>query len=130
MPETNNSTRHPTRRTFIAAATTAGGIAIVPRHVLGQAQTGEKPPSEKLNVASIGCGGMGFNDISNVANTENAVAICDVDQRHLQRAAKKFPNAKIHTDFRKMLDEQKDIDADRKSTRLNSSHLVRSYAVF
>jgi predicted dehydrogenase len=118
---------NPSRRTFIAAAATSAGIAIVPRHVLGQAQTGEKPPSEKLNVASIGCGGMGFNDISNVGNYENVVAICDVDQRHITRAAKKFPKAVMHADFRKMLDEQKDIDAVMVATP-DHLHAVASMA--
>ncbi len=49
------------RRTFLrATATLAAGFQIVPRSVLGQGVT---PPSEKLNIAGVGVGGMGGNDI-------------------------------------------------------------------
>ena len=44
------------RRSFLkTAAATALGIQIVPRHVLGG--DGHTPPSEKLDLASIGVGG-------------------------------------------------------------------------
>jgi predicted dehydrogenase len=87
----------------------AAGFTIVAPHVLG----GPKfvAPSEKLNVAGIGVGGQGFNDVRNIGRTENIVAICDVDDRQVKQAVNAFPNAKVHLDFRKMLDEQKDIDA-------------------
>ena len=53
-----------TRRAFLGAA--SGGIAlnftIVPRHVLGGA--GQLPPSERVNMAGIGAGGMGGGDIA------------------------------------------------------------------
>jgi len=102
--------RPVTRRRFMAAAATVvGTVAIVPRHVLGG--PGVKPPSEKLNVAGIGVGGQGSYDVQNVARSENIVALCDVDQRYAARCFQTYPGAKVHTDFRKMLDEQKDIDA-------------------
>ncbi|MHC4628346.1 MAG: twin-arginine translocation signal domain-containing protein, partial [Planctomycetota bacterium] len=41
------------RRDFMGGAAAAMAFTIVPGHVLAQ------PPSEKLNVASIGSGGMG-----------------------------------------------------------------------
>jgi len=98
-----------TRREFVGTAGAAVAAAtIVPRHVLGgQRQT---PPSQKLNVAAIGVGGMGSGDIRSGAS-ENVVALCDVDQQALEGNAKTFPGAKLHTDFRKMLETQKDIDA-------------------
>ena len=65
------------RRQMLAAA----ACTIVPRHVLGGEQT---PPSEKLNIAGVGIGGMGSGDIRNCAG-ENIVALCDVDQRALAR---------------------------------------------
>jgi predicted dehydrogenase len=98
-----------TRREFVGTAGAAvAAVTIVPRHVLGG--EGQTPPSQKLNVAAIGVGGMGSGDIRSVA-TENVVALCDVDQHALERNAKTFPAAKLHTDFRKMLETQKDIDA-------------------
>ncbi len=96
------------RRQVLAAGAAAAAFTIVPRHVLGGA--GHKPPSEKLNIAGVGIGGMGAGDIRSVAG-ENIVALCDVDQKALDRNAKKYPKAKLHTDFRKMLETQKDIDA-------------------
>jgi predicted dehydrogenase len=100
---------HLSRRRFMKSTAVAAAISIVPRHVLGQGQT---PPSEKLNIAAIGVGGMGSGDIRTHAGIgANIVAICDVDQRHIAPSAKLFPNAKIHGDFRKMLETQKDIDA-------------------
>lgn len=96
------------RREMIAAGTAAWAAAtIVPRHVLGQGQT---PPSEKLNVAAVGVGGMGTGDIANAAS-ENVIALCDVDQNALARNVQRFPSAKLYTDFRKLLDEEKSLDA-------------------
>jgi predicted dehydrogenase len=65
-----------TRRKFLTNVA-AGGAAfsIVPRHVLGRGFT---PPSDKLNIAGVGVGGMGRNNLINLAN-ENIVALCDVD---------------------------------------------------
>lgn len=97
------------RRKFLSAAAVTSAIAIVPRHVLGG--PGNIPPSEKLNVAGIGVGGQGSGDLHNVSLTENIVAFCDVDQRAIAHNAKAHPKAKPHTDFRKMLDEMKEIDA-------------------
>lgn len=96
------------RRQVIAAGAAATAFTIVPRHVLGG--PGQKPPSEKLNIAGVGVGGMGTGDVRN-AMSENIVALCDVDQRALERNAKIHPKAKLYRDFRKMLETQKDIDA-------------------
>ena len=41
---------------------------------------------------------------------ENVVALCDVDENHLDYASEKFPKAKRYVDWRKCL-EQKDLDA-------------------
>jgi predicted dehydrogenase len=103
------SQKELSRRQALGGAAAVAAFTIVPRHVLGQGQT---PPSEKLNVAGIGIGGMGFGDITNVARLgHNIVAVCDVDQRMIGRAKKDFPNARVHGDFRVMLETQKDIDA-------------------
>jgi predicted dehydrogenase len=90
-----------------AAAATAA-LAVVPSHVLGGPR--RVPPSEKINIAGIGVGGRGAGDLDE-CGSENIVALCDVDEAHAGGVFKKYPNAKKWTDFRKMLDEQKDIDA-------------------
>src|SRR5262249_12279989 len=65
-----------TRREFVKAAATAGAaFTIVPRHVLGRGMT---PPSELLNIAGVGVGGMGRTNLVYLAS-QNIVALCDVD---------------------------------------------------
>src|SRR3978361_2023425 len=93
------------RRTFLAAA---GGAAfsftIVPRHVLGG--VGQIPPSERVNVAGIGAGGMGGGDIATHAkNGANIVALCDVDDERAAGSYQRFPKATRYKDFRKLLDK-------------------------
>ena len=98
-----------TRRSFLSNAVSAAAtVSIVPRHVVGG--QGHTPPSEKLNIAGIGVGGRGFQDIRSVSS-ENIVALCDVDHRYAARAFEAYPNAKVYTDYRVMLEKQKDIDA-------------------
>src|SRR5580704_3582332 len=157
-PATNNeSPSTVSRRSFIAkTATAAAAFTIAPRHVLGRGYT---PPSDLLNVAGVGVGGMGRTNLVNLSD-QNIVAICDVDwgyankgldrlgtdietaQKHLadppvltpEQIAAGFPpfNAErtkirlermqrlkdVHlpklqrySDYREMLDKQKDIDA-------------------
>ncbi len=95
------------RRDFVKGAAAATVFTIVPRHVLGQGHTA---PSDKLNIAGIGVGGMGKNNLER-CNTENIVALCDVDQKYAAPVFAKYPNAKTWVDYRVMLEKQKDIDA-------------------
>jgi hypothetical protein len=96
------------RRNFMGAAATAAAFTIVPRHVLGGAR--HVPPSEKLNVAGVGIGGRGEGDLDEIGS-ENIVALCDVDDNYAAKVFKKYPNAKPYHDFRKMLDQEKSVDA-------------------
>jgi predicted dehydrogenase len=87
------------------------------------------PPSEKLNVASIGIAGMGGSDVGQVS-TENIVALCDVDWKHAGGTFKRFPKAKKYRDFRKMLDaEAKNIDAVTVSTPDNIHAVAAMMAI-
>ena len=106
-----NSADPFSRRQVLAAGTAALTFTIVPRHVLGG--PGHTPPSAKLNIAGIGLGGMGTGDVKSVSG-ENIVALCDVDKDALTSNAKLYPKAKLHSDYRKMLETQKDIDAVRR----------------
>jgi predicted dehydrogenase len=97
------------RRNFMGTAAAAmAAFTVVPRHVLGGA--GNTPPSEKLNIAGVGVGGMGQNNIR-ACGSENIVALCDVDSNYAAGVFKKYPKARAWTDYRKMLAEQKDIEA-------------------
>ena len=97
------------RREMIAATAAAASVTLVPRHVLGG--SGQTPPSEKLNIAGVGVGGMGSGDVRSLGESQNIVALCDVDKNALGANAQRFPRAKLYADFRKMLEKQKDIDA-------------------
>lgn len=100
-----------TRRHFLTnAAAGAAMFHFIPRAVLGE--NGKPSANNKLNIAGIGVGGMGFEDLKAVADTENIVALCDVDWEYAARAFEAYPNAKRFKDYRKMLDEMdKQIDA-------------------
>lgn len=99
------------RRGFIGTAGLAvGGFTIVPSFAVSG--LGHVAPSDKLNVAGIGIGGMGRVDLEDVAKTENIVALCDVDWNPaVENVFNTYPGAKRYKDFRTMLDKQKDIDA-------------------
>ena len=115
------------RREFLGSAAAAAVFTIVPRHVLGGPR--RIPPSEKLNIACIGIGGMGASDTGQVS-TENIVALCDVDWRHAAGTFKKFPKAKKYRDFRRMLEkENKNIDAVTVSTPDNTHAVAAMMAI-
>jgi predicted dehydrogenase len=102
----DESPRTLTRRQF--TATTALGAlsaSIVPSTVFGA-----QAPSRKLNIAAIGVGGMGAANLK-ACETENIVALCDVDKAYAAKTFALYPTAKVYTDYREMLDKQKDIDA-------------------
>jgi predicted dehydrogenase len=93
------------RREFMGgAAAAAMAFTIVPSHVLAQ------PPSNKLNIAGVGIGGMGGSNVR-ACRDENIVALCDVDEKYAGKVFKAYPKAKVWYDFREMLDKQKDIEA-------------------
>src|SRR6187431_3119551 len=117
-----------TRRSFLGAASTlALGFTIVPRHVLGGA--GFLAPSERVNVAGIGCGGMGGGDITTHAkNGANIVALCDVDEVRAAKIFNAFPNARRYKDFRELIDKEvKHIDAVTVGTP-DHTHAVAAMA--
>jgi len=98
------------RRQLLGSAVAAGAFTIVPSYVLGL--DGQKPPSEKLNIATIGAGGMGRGNTRRCADAgENIVALCDVDEKKGAPVYKEYPNARTYKDFRKMLETEKNIDA-------------------
>ncbi|MDR1720401.1 MAG: Gfo/Idh/MocA family oxidoreductase [Dysgonamonadaceae bacterium] len=92
------------RRDFIktSAATTAGMLFVVPSHTVSG--LGHIAPSDKLNIAGIGIGGKGSVNLNNM-NSQNIVALCDIDWQYAKPVFDKYPNAKRYKDFRKMLDE-------------------------
>ncbi len=111
----DSDTRSPVgRRHFVGGLAAAGALAALPRplHALGdRAQQGQK-----LRIACIGVGGMGYNDVKGVAG-EELVAFADVDWRSAERAFREYPKAKRYKDYREMLEkERNNIDAVTVST--------------
>jgi predicted dehydrogenase len=100
------------RRKFLKdAALASAGFFIVPRHVLGR---GYIPPSDKLNIAGVGCGGKAEVNLPYAWNngSDNIVALCDVDDRMSAKARTRWPNAPYYKDYRELLSkEAKNIDA-------------------
>jgi predicted dehydrogenase len=123
-----------TRRQFLAhTAGTAAVFTIVPRHVLGG--TGYVPPSEKVNIAVIGCGGQGTTNIKQLLQFEDVqiVAIADpttsanyeetyyggfcgrapakkLIEEHYQTANPQY-KCNDYNDFRRLFEKEKNIDA-------------------
>ena len=97
------------RREFVGAAAAFAAFTYVPKRVLGWA--GGDSANNKLNIAGIGVGGRGAEDLKECEN-ENIVALCDVDLAHAGSTLKRYPNARVYRDFRRMLEkEDKNIDA-------------------
>lgn len=117
------------RRKFLATGAMAGaGFMIVPRHVI--AGSGMTPPSDRLNIAGIGVGGKGTSDVQKVADGNNIVALCDVDDVRGSENFNKFPKAKRYKDFREMLDkEHKNIDAVTVSTPDHMHYAIAMAAI-
>jgi predicted dehydrogenase len=108
-------TRPVARRDFLKYCAIVGGAAVTPRIWSSSLAVGLASPSDKLNIGCIGVGNRGWANIDAVA-AENIAAICDVDQQYLSRAHRKFPTAKHYSDFRRVLETEKNLDAVVVST--------------
>jgi hypothetical protein len=96
-PETN-------RRGFLKQAA-AGGIAapfFVRRLV-------SAPPGGKLRLASFGAGGMAYVTLFGIARHPNVtlVAAAEVDSTQLKQLKEKYPETRVYTDWRRMLDRER-----------------------
>lgn len=126
--------RRPNRRQFLARTGTAIAAAtILPRHVLGGPRF--VPPSEKVNVAIIGCGGQGRTNMRELLKLDDVQVMAVADpcesasydpfyyrglagRRPVRAEIEKHYQARNpgfrcleYVDFREMLDREKAIDA-------------------
>ena len=117
------------RRSFLQkSAVLTAGLTVVPSIVMGK-KFGYTAPSDKLNIACVGIGGMGFANLKNVAS-ENIVALCDVDWGYSKKVFETYPNAKKYWDWRKMYDEMgKDIDAVIVATADHTHAIIAATAM-
>ena len=157
------------RRQFVGAmGASAAVFTIVPRRVLGG--PGYQAPSDMLNIAGIGVGGMGQRNLMSIKTPDamleqwkkdeeeaqqsseeltpqqkrrlerrrrwrqpkelaNVYAICDVDLDYAKQTIENYPKAKVYQDFRKMLDEEKEIDAVVIATPDHTHAVIAMYAM-
>ncbi|MFA5327506.1 MAG: Gfo/Idh/MocA family oxidoreductase [Prolixibacteraceae bacterium] len=116
------------RRSFLATSATAvAGVTILPSNVI--AGMGYKAPSDKLNIAGVGVGGMGHGNLKNL-KSENIVALCDVDWKYANGCFSDFPGAKKYKDWRVMYDEMdKSIDGVVIATADHAHAIIASHAL-
>ncbi|HEY2952527.1 MAG TPA: Gfo/Idh/MocA family oxidoreductase [Verrucomicrobiae bacterium] len=96
-----------TRRRFLQQTfLTAAGLGLIGTST---AQQRKLSPNDKLNIGVIGVAGQGKFSIDNLS-TQDIVALCDIDDKNLAAASLRFPAAKTHNDFRRLVD-QRDLDA-------------------
>ncbi len=118
-----------TRRTFLGTTgAVAAGLTILPSSVVSG--LGHKAPSDKLNIAVVGIGGMGNSNLKAVKPTENIVALCDVDWGYSKPVFDANPDAKRYWDWRKMYDEMgKSIDGVIVATADHTHAIVAATAM-
>jgi predicted dehydrogenase len=122
-----------TRRAFLAtAAAMAGGLSACrsadPRPVVTSAA---RPRGGPLNVAIIGAGGRGGDNLQAIAATGavNIVAICDCDARQAGDAFKSYPNAARFADWRRLLESDTAIDGVVVSTPDHNHAVIATSAM-
>ncbi|PHS16931.1 MAG: oxidoreductase [Blastopirellula sp.] len=98
MPQPNTSKY--TRRNFLKTSSAAAIGATVTAPAFISAQS----PNEKLNIVVIGCGGRGGSNLGNVMG-ESVVALCDVNEQNLNKAAKRVPRAQKFKDYRELYEK-------------------------
>jgi predicted dehydrogenase len=118
------------RRAFLGTtAAAAAGFTILPSNVVSG--LGHVAPSDKLNIAGVGVGGMGNANLKNM-KSQNIVAWADVDWGYCKqnKIFEEYPGAKQYKDWRKMYDEMgKSIDAVVVATADHSHAIVASTAM-
>src|SRR5690606_22462398 len=95
-----------TRRRFLGTALgSAASLNLLSGFVRGQGTAA----NGKLNLAFIGAGGRAGGNLEGCAATGQTIhALCDVDKARAAGAFQKYPEAKVYTDWREMLETEGD----------------------
>ena len=111
------------RRRFVAGS--AAGLALLSTRNPARGAGA----NDKLNVAVVGAGGRGADNVRDLESTGgvNIVALCDCDERRAADTFQAHPKAKHYRDWRKMFDAEKDFDAVLVSTP-DHNHAIVSVA--
>ncbi len=116
------------RRDFLSRSTLAAlGLGSVTGAVAKPFVKSPDSVNEKLNIGVIGVNHRGGANLNGVAG-ENIVALCDIDQTYLAKAAERFPKARTYTDYRRLL-KNRDLDAVVISTPDHSHAVIASHAM-
>lgn len=128
MKDSSTGSKKFSRKAFLGATgSVAAAFTIVPSNVL--AGLGYKAPSDKLNIAAVGIGGKGYKDLQAV-ESENIVALCDVDWNYSKRVFEHFPRAKKYKDWRILFDQMsRDFDAVTIATADHSHAIIAAHAL-
>ncbi len=123
------NSKNISRRSFIGrTGAVAAGLTILPSSVISG--LGHRAPSDKLNIAVVGIGGMGNSNLRAVKGSENIVALCDVDWHYAKPVFDANPDAKHYWDWRKMYDEMGDsIDAVIVATADHTHAIIAATAM-
>src|SRR5579862_5006541 len=102
-----------TRRRFLQSSAAAAAAALSAGGQLLVADDAKVAANDKLNVAVVGIAGQGEFNWEQLQKTgeANIVALCDVDEKRTGKARETFDKATFYTDWRKMLDKEKGLDA-------------------
>ncbi|MEI6233367.1 MAG: Gfo/Idh/MocA family oxidoreductase [Planctomycetota bacterium] len=113
------------RRSFLKRCSVIAAATGLPLWFVQREMQADEPvkrpigPNDRPRVGLIGCGGMGQGDAQNSTRFCDVVAVCDVDQSHVNSAVKRFTKEgkapAAYTDFRKLL-ENKEVDAVIQAT--------------
>ena len=99
------------RRHFFFGTLLAG---VIPRGGFGSVASlkalGYQSPNEKMNIAGVGAGGRALSVLGSL-DSENIVALADVDWARGAEGFKRWEKATKYKDYRQMLDKEKSIDA-------------------
>ena len=120
-----NQNRSVSRRKFLGSITAAAFAA----PFVANSSVGFASPKSKLKHACIGVGGMGWHDLQNFKEHPDVeiVALCDVDANHLQKAAEVLPDARTYTDWRELLEQERDIIDSVNVTVPDHNHFAIAY---
>lgn len=108
---------HQNNRRDFMKSSAAIGAGLFAGHSLSPVFAQSKSSVEQINYACVGVEGKGSSDSKDAGGHGNVVAICDIDERRLAKAAARFPKAKKFVDYREMYTELGDtFDAVTVST--------------
>jgi predicted dehydrogenase len=126
MSETSSLTRRQFVRGSLAAA--AGLACRSDRLIAQQASSSPSKRQQPLKVAVVGAGGRGADNLADLRTTGvSIIALCDCDERRAAPSFQKYPEARRYSDWRKLLEKERDIDAVLVATP-DHNHAIISIA--